>query len=349
MPVVGCGTDELPGFFARESGLPTPMSVGTPAEAAALARRHWGLGLTTGLVFAVPVPESAALPREEADGAIDRALAEAHAAGIQGPAATPWVLRRVAELTDGRRSRPTWPSSSTTPRSRAASPPRWPPADRADGRCRLPRSTVGGAGTIAIGRSGRACRRHQQVPIAAPVPARGRLARRPHGPAPDPGSPRVRRAPPDRRHLRPRHRRAGGHARLQGEAGARHGPRRHRPGGRAGRVLRPARAERRGQDDAHQDPHHAAPADDRHGPRLRLRRGHPDQADPPDHEHGRRRRAVGLRHPDRPRAALDVQPVLRPRRARGLAPRRRADRGGRPRRAAPAAGRPRCRPASARR
>jgi pseudouridine-5'-phosphate glycosidase len=78
------------------------MSVGTPAEAAALARRHWGLGLTTGLVFAVPVPESAALSREEADSAIDRALAEAHAAGIQGPAATPWVLRRVAELTDGR-------------------------------------------------------------------------------------------------------------------------------------------------------------------------------------------------------------------------------------------------------
>ena len=102
VPVVGCGTDELPGFFARESGLPAPMSVGTPAEAAALARRHWGLGLATGLVFAVPVPEAAALPRDEADAAIEQALAEADAAGIHGPAATPWVLRRVAELTDGR-------------------------------------------------------------------------------------------------------------------------------------------------------------------------------------------------------------------------------------------------------
>ena len=37
----------------------------------------------------------------------------------------------------------------------------------------------------------------------------------------------------------------------------------------------------------------------------------------------------GILH--RARAALDVQPVLRPRRARGLAPRRRADRGGRAR------------------
>jgi pseudouridylate synthase len=102
VPVVGCGTDELPGFYARSSGLPVPMSVGTPAEAAALAQRHWALGLATGIVFAVPVPEEAALPRAEADGAIEQALAEADAAGIHGPAATPWVLRRIAELTEGR-------------------------------------------------------------------------------------------------------------------------------------------------------------------------------------------------------------------------------------------------------
>ena len=37
---------------------------------------------------------------------------------------------------------------------------------------------------------------------------------------------------------------------------------------------------------------------------------------PPDHEHGRGRRAVGLRDPHGPRAALDVHPVLR---ARGRA------------------------------
>jgi pseudouridine-5'-phosphate glycosidase len=102
VPVVGCGTDELPGFYARSSGLPAPMSVGTPAEAAALAHRHWALGLGTGIVFVVPVPDVAALPRTEADAAIEQALAEADEAGIHGPVATPWVLRRVAELTDGR-------------------------------------------------------------------------------------------------------------------------------------------------------------------------------------------------------------------------------------------------------
>ena len=62
---------------------------------------------------------------------------------------------------------------------------------------------------------------------------------------------------------------------------------------------------------------------------ILLRRRPPDEADPPDHEHGRGRRAVGVRDPDRPRAALDVQPVLRTADTRRLAPGRRADRRGR--------------------
>lgn len=102
VPVVGVGTAELAGFFTRSSGLLAPLSVATPAAAAALARRHWALGLGSGLVFAVPVPASAALPQAEAEAAVERAVAEAAAAGIHGPAATPWILDRVAALTAGR-------------------------------------------------------------------------------------------------------------------------------------------------------------------------------------------------------------------------------------------------------
>ena len=102
VPVVGLGTDEVPGFFARSSGLALHIRVETPAEAAALARRHWGLGLGSGVLVMVPVPEAVALPRAEADAAIDRAIADAAAAGVHGPAATPWILARVAELTAGR-------------------------------------------------------------------------------------------------------------------------------------------------------------------------------------------------------------------------------------------------------
>ena len=163
---------------------------------------------------------------------------------------------------------------------------------------------------------------------------------------------RVRDQPcvvPDAVHHAPGHRRARRPPRLQGQAQAgrrarRHRPRRSQPGEFFG-LLGP---ERRRQDDAHQDPDHAAAADRGHGAGLRLRRRDPDRRDPPDHEHRLRRRAVGLRPAPGPRAAVDVQPVLRPAGARRLAPRRRADGGGRHHRASASRRSRSCPPASAR-
>jgi pseudouridine-5'-phosphate glycosidase len=102
VPVVGLATDELPGFFSRSSGLRLQIRAETPAQVAALAQRHWDLGLGGGIVVATPVPQAAALPAAEAARAIGRATADAEAGGIHGPAATPWILARVAELTEGR-------------------------------------------------------------------------------------------------------------------------------------------------------------------------------------------------------------------------------------------------------
>ncbi len=101
VPVVAIGTDELPGFFSRGSGIPAPLAVPDETAAAALAAAHLEL-LGSGVLICVPVPAADELPRPEATAAISRATAEANAAGIHGPALTPWVLRRVADLTDGR-------------------------------------------------------------------------------------------------------------------------------------------------------------------------------------------------------------------------------------------------------
>src|SRR4029079_19247436 len=54
-----------------------------------------------GLLFCVPLPEDAALPRSVADAAIEQAIRESEAAGIHGPASTPLVLDRVATITGG--------------------------------------------------------------------------------------------------------------------------------------------------------------------------------------------------------------------------------------------------------
>lgn len=102
VPVVGWGTDEVPGFFARTSGHRAPARVDTAEQAASLVRRQRALGLDGGILFCVPIPETAAIAREEMEAVIERAVRETEAAGIHGPAATPAVLSRVAELTDGR-------------------------------------------------------------------------------------------------------------------------------------------------------------------------------------------------------------------------------------------------------
>jgi pseudouridylate synthase len=102
VPVLGWQTTALAGFYARDSGRVLAGSVADAADAARVASLHWSLRLTSGLLVCVPLPADAALSREEAESAIAAAVADSEAAGIQGPAATPYVLARVAELTGGR-------------------------------------------------------------------------------------------------------------------------------------------------------------------------------------------------------------------------------------------------------
>ena len=102
IPVIGYETEELPAFYSRQSGIAVPIRADGPADVAAIIRAQRGLGLAGGAVIAVPVPEAAALPGPEMDRVIDRALVEAGDAGVVGKAVTPFLLRRIAELTDGR-------------------------------------------------------------------------------------------------------------------------------------------------------------------------------------------------------------------------------------------------------
>ena len=100
VPVVTIGQDELPGFYARSSGLRSPQTAPDVAAAAAIVRVHLEMGLG-GLLVCVPAPEAEALPGDVARDAVERAVAEAEAAGIRGPATTPWLLGRIAEITNG--------------------------------------------------------------------------------------------------------------------------------------------------------------------------------------------------------------------------------------------------------
>jgi pseudouridine-5'-phosphate glycosidase len=105
VPVVGYGTDTLPAFYSRSSGLPVDVRVEGPEEVAAIVRARRALGLTHATLVTVPVPAEEALPPEEAEAAIEEAIRQADAAGIAGKALTPFVLARVVELTAGRSQR----------------------------------------------------------------------------------------------------------------------------------------------------------------------------------------------------------------------------------------------------
>jgi pseudouridine-5'-phosphate glycosidase len=101
VPVVTIGQADLPGFFARSSGVRSPSWVPDEAAAARRVRTHLGLGLRGGILVCVPAPEAEALPDDAARDATDRAIGEAAERGVRGPELTPWLLARIATLTDG--------------------------------------------------------------------------------------------------------------------------------------------------------------------------------------------------------------------------------------------------------
>jgi pseudouridylate synthase len=102
VPVVAVGQRDLPGFYARSAGIPAPHSVPDEAAAAAIVATHLGLGLGSGVLICVPVPPDVALPEAEASAAVEQASADAEEAGIRGPDLTPWLLARIATITEGR-------------------------------------------------------------------------------------------------------------------------------------------------------------------------------------------------------------------------------------------------------
>ena len=101
VPVIGYGTNDFPAFYSRRSGLPVDVRVDTPGEAAAIIRTSRQIGLSSGILIAVPVPAKSELPAGQLKAVIDSALTAAEAQGIEGSAVTPFLLSRVAQETGG--------------------------------------------------------------------------------------------------------------------------------------------------------------------------------------------------------------------------------------------------------
>lgn len=101
VPVIGFGAHTLPAFYARSSGLPLDVCIETPDQAAQIMQAADEMRMTHGILITVPVPEGFEMNEADAEAAIVQATAEAEAAGIVGKAVSPFVLSRVAAITEG--------------------------------------------------------------------------------------------------------------------------------------------------------------------------------------------------------------------------------------------------------
>ncbi|KAJ2851524.1 hypothetical protein IWW36_001008 [Coemansia brasiliensis] len=102
VPVVAYGdSNDFPAFFIPKSGLKAPWSLNQPDQVAKLISSSMSLGLQNGLVIAVPIPSEHVNASSKIEQAIEVALRELRDYGIYGKEATPFLLKRVAEITGG--------------------------------------------------------------------------------------------------------------------------------------------------------------------------------------------------------------------------------------------------------
>ncbi len=101
VPVLGYQTDELPAFYTRQSGFKVNERVDSPKAAARIIRAQRALDFSGGLLITNPIPQEFSLPKEMIDKVIEEALREAESRNITGKEVTPFLLAKVAEITQG--------------------------------------------------------------------------------------------------------------------------------------------------------------------------------------------------------------------------------------------------------
>lgn len=93
---------DFPAFFSSKSGYQAPYNLETPLDVAAFIDRNLALGLNSGSVIGVPIPEESSIVGQEIEDAIQMALEESRSKKIIGKDVTPFILERVNQLTKGK-------------------------------------------------------------------------------------------------------------------------------------------------------------------------------------------------------------------------------------------------------
>ncbi len=102
VPVLGYKSDFFAAFYTRSSGLPLEMVMQDPQAVARFLHAKWSMHLHGGVLISNPVSEGNAMDQKEMETAIEMALEEAKNLGVKGKEITPFLLRKIKDVTKGR-------------------------------------------------------------------------------------------------------------------------------------------------------------------------------------------------------------------------------------------------------
>ena len=101
IPVVTYGQDDFPAFYSRKSGFKSPLRLDSANEIANMMQVKWQMGLNGSVLIANPIKLENEVPYEKMEGFIKDCLKEADQQQISGKHITPFLLKRIAEITGG--------------------------------------------------------------------------------------------------------------------------------------------------------------------------------------------------------------------------------------------------------
>ena len=101
VPVLGFKTKELPAFYTPHSGLNVDYQIDSFEEAALVMKEKKLNGLQGGILITNPIPEQYAMDKDVINTAIIAALNDAQREGVKGKEVTPYLLKKIVELTGG--------------------------------------------------------------------------------------------------------------------------------------------------------------------------------------------------------------------------------------------------------
>ena len=102
VPVLGYKSENLGGFYSKDSGLKLDYKMENAKEIAEAIYYKRALGLDGGILVSNPIPDEYSIPNENINVYINKALEDAKNLGIKGKDVTPFLLKAITDATEGK-------------------------------------------------------------------------------------------------------------------------------------------------------------------------------------------------------------------------------------------------------